>query len=390
VIASILETNNRDLFLEASQLLAIVERVQAIEELADYREWLVERIANIQASTQDALIVVSYGFPELIPELLSRTQQLRREFGIIRDRLLAPLTRASEQDRASLRILNWLHQTNPATESIPFALSDGGFASWPWPPHAALYFAPGANSTGLRFSPLLFHEFGHVLYAARTSDFDPVVGELQQSIDRILTPRSVRNDARAAAEAGNRANIVETWYEWAQEFFCDAVGLLIGGPAYLFAFSNYLQLLGAGDFPSSDGKDSRNTHPPTRLRIQVLLAQVTKFNLNGDLSKASILVEQQWEAIAQAVQFDNDYFGLYVPEMDGPLNAAIDQLISLSGIRHFATSDVEPPKGVNFANPIQLVNAAWVAFRRDPERYPAWEQDAIGSFLVGSGRGISR
>lgn len=375
MITSIIERNSRELLREATRLLAAIERVQPLEELVDYREWLLERIAAIQGRAQDALTVLSYGFDEVVGELLSSTQQCRREFGIIRDRLVSPLIRSDARDRLSLQLLAWLHRSTPMTSNIPFALSDGGFASWPWPPYAAAYFAPNACGEDLRFRPLFFHEFGHVLYAVHTQEFDAIVGELQRKIEQILSPRSVRNDARAAAEARERAAIVETWYEWAQELFCDAVGLSIGGPAYLFAFSSYLQLLGAGDFPGDGLRNARDTHPPTRLRVEMLTSRADRLQLR----EAAQSVRLDWEAISSALEFTGDYFGMFVSEIEVPLQDSIDRLIDMSRLRKFETAEVSSVLAP-YRNPIELTNAAWLAFNNDPEGYSGWESEAIRRF----------
>lgn len=376
MINTLLERNNRDLLIDATRLLAATERLQPLDELTNYRDWLLERIVAIQAGSQDILAVLSYGFEEVVPELISGTQQLRREFAIIRDRLVPPLVRSNVEDRLSLQILGWLHSVVPTTSSIPFALSDGGFASWPWPPYAALYFAPGGNNLDLRSRPLFFHEFGHILYAASNTVFDLEVTRLQGVIDRILTPRSIRNDARGAAEARERAVMVQSWYEWAQEFFCDAVGLVLGGPAYLFAFSGYLQFLGAGDFPSSETRVSRDTHPPTSLRIQLLVNRANSLALNSTAEK----IENEWRAIATAVGFNEDYYGLYVQEIEEPLTASIDRMLTSANLPDCRLDWTANASDI-LITPIQLTNAAWEAFISDPEHYDRWEQGAAAAFL---------
>lgn len=379
MINTILERNNHDLLVDATRLLAATEHLQPLDELKNYRNWVLERIVAIQSGSQDILTVLAYGFDEVVPELISRTQQLRREFAIIRDRLVPPLVRSSPEDRLSLRILGWLHSTVSMTSSIPFALSDGGFASWPWPPYAALYFAPGGNNPDLRSRPLFFHEFGHVVYAANNTVFDLEVSHLQAVIDRILTPRSIRNDARGAAEARERAVIVQTWYEWTQEFFCDAVGLALGGPAYLFAFSGYLQFLGAGDFPSPETRTSRDTHPPTSLRIQLLISRANSLGLNTGAQ----VIENEWRAIASAVGFNEDYYGLYVQEMEEPLISAINRMLISANLPNCRADWAANASDV-LITPVQLTNAAWRVFTSDPEHYHHWEAGAAAAFLNNS------
>jgi hypothetical protein len=70
--------------------------------------------------------------------------------------------------------------------------------------------------------------------------FPFVIEELQRWIQDELEPLSRRNDELARRQRELQRDIVDTWYAWAQELFCDAVGLLMAGPAYLHAFNSYL------------------------------------------------------------------------------------------------------------------------------------------------------
>ncbi len=95
---------------------------------------------------------------------------------------------------------------------------------------------PSNEQPGLLFQVLHFHEFGHLLYIYHKPELDALVKEIQAEVDEMLMPTSFRNDRHAERQAAERRAIVDTWYKWAQELLCDAVGLAIGGPAFLQAF----------------------------------------------------------------------------------------------------------------------------------------------------------
>ena len=131
------------------------------------------------------------------------------------------------------------------------------------------YFFPCLEQRGLRFQPLFFHEFGHLLYKCHEQELDVLVGEFQQVVESELLPASQRNQY-AQEQARIRQSIVETWYKWTQEFFCDAVGLVIGGPSFLNAFSEYVNKFQLSDYYRQPSDLHGSTHPISRLRIELL------------------------------------------------------------------------------------------------------------------------
>jgi hypothetical protein len=143
--------------------------------------------------------------------------------------------RCHARDRLTLATITWVHSQLPATESIPAAFADGDCMIWPFLHIAPTYFFPFLEQKGLLYQPLLFHEFGHLLYVCHKREMDDFVGEFQRKVEDVLAPPSQRNDQHADIQAGQRQTIVDTWYRWSQELFCDAVGLTIGGPSFIRA-----------------------------------------------------------------------------------------------------------------------------------------------------------
>lgn len=133
-----------------------------------------------------------------------------------------------------------------------------------------LYFFPSVEQRGLLYQPLSFHEFAHLLYACHTREMDDPVGELQQKVHDALLPASQRNDRHAAQQGQQRQTIVGAWYQWTQEFFCDAVGFTIGDPCFLWAFSTYLSRMTETDFYRRPNDLRPSMHPVPWLRIQLV------------------------------------------------------------------------------------------------------------------------
>jgi hypothetical protein len=379
VIGQILQTGNQELFDDASSLLAAVEKAEAFPELRLYQNWLAETLSGIQARAQDNLQFLALGYPELIPEILSRTQELAREMNLCNSMLAGPLLRTRETDQLSLRVLSWIHTKHPQTRNSPFAISDGEFASWPWPPNPTLYYIPPTGQGGLRYQSLFFHEFGHLLYALHSAELDAVVGSFQRSIEALLQPRFVRNDSRSEVEARERRTIVETWYEWTQEFFCDAVGLHIGGPAFLYAFSAHLRLQGRSGFEPPREKLPHSTHPPSRIRMSLICHHLGELGLRAQADKCA----DEWEAIAKTLDAKPDYFGFYSEEFFEPLTSTIGRMLRIVNPYNFTDEDLaRNDLPIEDCTAVYLVNRAWKVYHQDYKRYREWEPVAIDRFLI--------
>src|SRR5207247_6965427 len=99
------------------------------------------------------------------------------------------------------------------------------------------------------------------------------------------------NDRHDEAQANVRGTIVARWHTWTQELFCDAVGLVVGGPSFLNAFSGHLSSMSRGDFHRAESDLIGSTHPVTWLRIRLLA------------SRARIL---HWTAPANRLEHEED------------------------------------------------------------------------------------
>src|SRR5205807_2168614 len=247
----------------------LAARVPAL--LIPYRDRLLrlcDERANLLTENQRYL---SSPQDDILEEVLSNTKQAALLLRLLSERLAPPVLRACENDRLCLSVISWMHDVHPRTASIPAAHGDGSIGVWPLVTIVPIYFFPCLEQRGLLYLPLNFHELGHVLYALQKQEMDDLVRDLQQEVEAVLRPRSRRNDPHSRVQASRQRLVVNAWYSWAQEFFCDAIGLSIGGPAFLHSFSNYLSRLVKEDFYQPESDLRHGAHPVTWLRIKFLI-----------------------------------------------------------------------------------------------------------------------
>ena len=296
-------------------------------------------------------------------------------------RLAPPILRASPADGLCLATIGWLHRSHAETADYPPAFSDGDVATWPFLGLGApLYLFPTVEQRSLLFQPLYFHEFGHLLYVCHRPELDALVGELQRTIYDSLQPASQRNDRYAARHASQRQLVVNLWYQWAQEFFCDAVGFTIGGPCFLLAFSSYLSDLVDTDFYKHADDLRLSSHPVTWLRIQFLTRRAARAGF-ADLANAA---EEEWDTIADTLGIHEDYHGFYVEALQDPVERIVADMITEAAPRPYNESEAAGDGWSPTADtPVRLLNWAWQRLAEDSEGYAAWEAEQIEMLRIG-------
>lgn len=378
----ILQQNNEDLLEEVERLQEILRQSAATlpPELDSYYRWVTETCTEFRNKVERNLKDLRKRNDQIIPYILSQTQGLTVRLYGFNSRLVSPVLRQLPTDRLCLKVLKWLHTEHTTTQNIPAAFSDGGVAIWPAPPFPTVYFLPPSFQHRLLYLPLLFHEFGHLLYACHENEMDDLVSELQKKIAGLLEPGVQRDDLYAQEEAEKHNTIVERWYEWTQELFCDAVGLVIGGPAYLHAFSMFFRMLGRDEFYLPLPVIAKQTHPVGWLRIRLLADRARQLGYHADAEA----VENSWDLIATTLNVNEEHHGFYDNVFLTEIRQTIDDMLIEADPRQIAQAEVSDPDATAAAiSPIQLLNHAWHVFFTDSKSYPSWERNAIHLFLQG-------
>jgi hypothetical protein len=134
---------------------------------------------------------------------------------------------------------------------------------------------------------LLYHEIGHALVGSRgglpvlsvPAEHDPSQGsDLEEQLQRA--PRAELFKTASAS--------------WLEEFYADAVGLCLAGPAYIIAFARLLGTFFRLDVASE-------THPPVALRIKLLVNSLKEVGFDAPLPTEVQSLLDGWSAKANNV-----------------------------------------------------------------------------------------
>ncbi|AGG05940.1 hypothetical protein [Dehalococcoides mccartyi] len=375
-----LELRNRQLLHEIERLIQEIDSSKTLAEIGPYRTRIRALCLAIKERIQRNLNDLDLGQNSILEDILSNTQQVTQHVRLLSSRLVTPILRSSSTDRFCLRVIAWLHTKHPSTAKYPAAFTDGDCAIWPFLDINPIYFFPASEQRGVLYLPLYFHEFGHLLYACHRQEMDDLVRDLQQHVDDILVPTSQRGDRHSLVQADRRRAIVMTWYKWAQELFCDAVGLTIGGPAFLSAFSSYLSTLDRGDFYRPLIELGGSGHPVTLLRIRMLTRKAQQMGFSAE----SEAILKEWEVVRNAMGIAEDYHGYYTIELLDHLDETIRDMLIEGAPVVFQSSDpsLKEHMVTPTDSPVVLVNKAWKAFTTKPvSQYMEWERQAMESWL---------
>lgn len=169
-----------------------------------------------------------------------------------------------------------------------------------------------------------------------------------------------------------------TWYKWAQELFCDAVGLEMGGPAYLYAFSRYCGYLTQGDFYLPPVYLSVSNHPVTLLRIRFLVRRAKSLGLTDEAR----MIEEEWATVASTLSVNEDYHGFYEDTLAEPIEAIINDMLTEADPRRFLPEEASPSRDWQTGDsPVFLFNRALQKALSDPSNYTQWEDEEIKRLL---------
>jgi hypothetical protein len=366
---------NKDLLHQITTTQELLGAAAVPPELTRYRSDIERVCDQLRLNVLRSLKDLQYNLPNTFATVLQQTQCWTWAFELVNTRFVGPVIRSKPEDRIALILLRWLHDEHPKAAGRSCAISDGGFAIYPTGDWPILYFLPSSRQRTLHYLPLLFHEFGHLLYVLHEREMDELVAEFQTVVSDALAPMTVRHRPGTEGQDDFRKQAVLAWYEWVQEFFCDAVGLTIGGPCYLKAFWNYFRSRSVDEFYLPRHKQLASRHPVTWLRVMILVDRAKKL----DLSALADEVEEGWHATAKALAVREEYEGMWTEDFFVPLRGALDDMLEESQPRRFSAVDLKPH--AQTGSLLALLDEAWQAFESNPATYRAWEKGMIETLL---------
>jgi hypothetical protein len=363
----ILIESNIDLLDQSRLLVRLIDAAEKRPLLASYIGHVRTLCIQMEAAAQQNLGDLRHNVPSTFQAILSNTQLVANYLELIGSRFTGPILRSRKEDDVMLAVLQWLHATHPRTKAMAFAIADGGFAVYNPSDDLSIYFLPASRQSTLLHVPLFIHEFGHVLYRSHKPEMDELVKEFQRAVASHATLATIRDRPGQSVDLDFRNRLVVAWYPWVQEFFCDAVGLTIGGPVYVKAFSHYLRLRSSEQYyrPRSQQLDSR--HPITVLRTKLLADRARAMKLEG-LANA---VESDWAACAKLMKAKEDFEGTWSEELLMPLRTALNDMIEEANPARW-TLGIRLTGGL-----LGLIEQAWEKFENTPDEYAEWEADEV-------------
>lgn len=376
VTRQILLESNTDLLREVKRLIALIEQVAPPPELNAYHNSVYQDCWRLRQDIESNLNEVRIKPGSVFDTLLSKTQGLNTELIFFNQHFIGPLRRYVPEDRLPLRILHWLYERHAVTRHIPIALTNSEFQVWPEIDRPTLYGLPVSMQKGLLYLPLLFHEFGHQLFACFSSELDKYIRDLQREIEIQLTPWSQGFDEHAARDQRRRKDIISTWYAWCEELFCDAVGLTIGGPAFLHALDRYTRISDRVEYHAPHPKLAHRGHPIFRLRIKLLVHQAKEFRCTAVANQ----VEENWASLAVVLRANEDYYGFYEEAYFPIIQKTLKKMVQEVGPYQFTDQDLRTDEWTPASTPVHLLNRAWSLYATVPSHYADWEQEIIDRF----------
>jgi hypothetical protein len=205
-------------------------------------------------------------------------------------------------------------------------------------------------------------------------ELDALVGELQRAVQDVIQPASQRNDQRSSFQTADLQAIIEAWYRWSQELFCDAVGLELGGPAFALAFCKYLVQFDQADFYLPPDRLRMSRHPVTALHVRFL----TKRLREAGFTQVADELEDEWCVMGRAHRSRSDYHGFYDDVLEPEVLCTLDDMLVEAGPRS-CTPDEARGEGSDADRDtiVRLINCGWQVYRADPSSYAEWEHQQV-------------
>ncbi len=373
----ILRQKNSDILDQVERLLKYLNVSPTIPELAAYQDRIGQMCRELRNEAIQNLRRLESSSDEILIDILSETQRLSRDLDLFNRRLMGPGLRGLESDRLSLRIIHWMHLSHKETTDAPAGVSTQEFAVWPSPYYPVVYFMPASVQRHLLSQALLFHEFGHLLYAYLKPKLDNLVRELQIKIYRLSASLSDHQGAPLVIDQQQRYAIALLWYEWTQELFCDAVGLTIGGPAFLNAFIRYFCIRDRTEYNCSHEQLGTRSHPLAWIRARLLAIRAGNMGLEAVADRTN----NHFDKVAEALSAKWDFYGFYNDLFLPDIQKSVDEMLMESNVYHYSRHDVSEQEWTPDSNPVHLINQAWHHFQTEPETYGPWEERAINQFI---------
>lgn len=375
-------SDNEDLKHQIQALQTMLGRSRVAGELTPFRGWLEGQCHRMRSEAIGMLTRIraldDEVYPEVALNLRDDTRTRRDYFESINSQYAAVVTRATVEDRLPLLVLRFLHESHDKTRAMAFGVTDGSIAVQPTLEQPPIYYLPVSRQRTILYLPLLGHEFGHTLYALHDEVLAGLISEFERHVvDSLILPETQVTDELVDFVE----RLTRSWVNWMQELFCDAVGLALGGPSFLYAYDHYFRLRWREELMANEEElvDATHTHPNIVLRTRLLLKRADR--IDAPESKQAVAeVRAAWDADIAESGMPN-FYRTWSDAWEPKLQLTLDQMLAVVKLRSPRPDDYPLNNDAALANPIALANAAWAEHNSRPKTYRGWERRAIRRFL---------
>ena len=372
-----LENNCYLILHEVESSKQILQRQEVCEELVPLKEWLTKYLQELEDELNHNLYLLDLNDEDTFRNIFKQVQIITRALVFCNIRLMPSIHRYKPTDNVCLKLLSWLHKQHPIMAGLPLGIFDGQFMIAASNDYPTVYYLPNSSQHILLHLPLFFHEIGHKFFAHHRPEMMDLVKEFQINLLRFFKSANQKNDKRSAIQAKKtKIIVVDTWTNWIEELFCDAVGIRIGGASYIHAFSYYLRMSGRAAFFRTEKDLGKSSHPVSWLRVKFLIKWAEQYGLE----KEALSLSEEWEALAKIQGIKEQYFGFYKDVFFFFLKQCLDDMLVVSEPIFFKDYDNRPEEfDKSKTNFIELTNLAWRKFYNDLKGYEVWEKNIIES-----------
>jgi len=337
-------------------------------------QWVCQSLSGWETEIKRILRYLNLGLDDKILEQTwyNELASINSEIEVLDVYFIHPLFRTTSHDILPLRVIQQIHSLHRQTISKPFLLSNGSFSIAPSENAPTLYWLPVTSQLSLLHFPLFFHEFGHQLFLLHKEEMEALIREFQNKLASYLKPIVSQSDDKYRSYFDRASDIVETWREWIEELFCDAVGLSIGGKSYLLAFSNFIRLGGVKEYFVPEIYLSKRSHPVSLLRIRFLSERAQSLGL-GEIADQLM---NEWLAVSNSLGLPEDYFGYFDDMYKQDITNIIDDMLTEANPVSFGSLPV-----TDSIDYFKLIESAWENFISNPDEYSLWEHEKLAEIL---------
>jgi hypothetical protein len=361
-----------DLQQRCHRLLGLLDGHQPHPDVAEFNQRVIGRLRYTHRSLQSLLESDLIRHDPLWPYALFEYQDRAQETALVEQYAIPILLRYDGRDHQCYQLLTVLAREigyPPGLLPVITVTSDQYY--WAQP-ELRVVGMPIGDLEGILGWPDLLHELAHLLLAVWPgflAAFTPLVTQYYQE------QRDLLGDIGGSEHDNQWLAVAQIkWGEkqegtWRVEFAADLIATYLVGPSYGWQHVRLAANHGSDPYDPSPGQVA--DHPANQARLDALLAMLRLLGLSREAGQ----IQNRWSDML-AIEFyerQPQGYSLYYPQT---LLEALAQAV-FDGCR--AHGLVPFTKHVDHTNPslVMLIDRAWQAFNQEPDRYPAWEIEAI-------------